>query len=137
MTTTYHHYHTGFVFLLLLFVPVLSGCGDNRAPAKVTGTVTLDGSPVASAIVTFAPDNDGRLSYGFTDAQGRYKLRFTAQLNGTLVGTHQVRINTGDGIPPEQGGIPETIPAKYNKASELTATVKSGNNTVNFDLTSD
>ena len=129
--------------LVLLFSAVLvfSGCGDKRAPAKVTGTVTLDGKPVANASVTFAPGDGGRRSYGYTDNQGRYELRFTGQLKGALVGAHKVDIRTGSaeaGSPSDKGrpAPAETIPAKYNSASELTATLKSGNNTVNFELTS-
>ena len=78
-------YHIGFVSLLLPAILVFSGCGDNRAPAKVTGTITMDGRPLAGAEVTFAPTDGGRQSYGYTDSQGRYELRFTGQLADATV----------------------------------------------------
>jgi len=133
-------YHISFL-LLLPAVLVFSGCGDNRAPAKATGTVSLDGRPVANATVMFSPVSGERNSYGFTDGQGRYELRFTGQLKGAVVGEHRVDIRTGSSeatsATDETGSGPtETIPAKYNTESELTATLRSGNNTVNFELTS-
>ena len=127
----------------LLFVAIFAfgGCGGGKAPAKVTGTVTLDGAPVVNATVEFAPNDGGRRSYGFTNAQGRYELRFTGQLKGAVAGTHRVEITTGESEPgtsTEKGtsAKKETIPGKYNKETTLTATLKSGNNTVNFELTS-
>ena len=135
------YYNTGFVLLLFSATLVFSGCGDNKAPAKVTGTVTLDGNPVSGATVTFAPNDGGRRSYGATDKQGHYELRFTGQLKGAVVGSHRVTIETGESESTTQSedsqGAKETIPAKYNVESELTATLKSGNNTCNFELTSD
>jgi len=127
--------------LLLPAILVFSGCGDNRAPAKVTGTITLDGSPVVNAEVMFIPVSGERNSFGYTDGQGRYELRFTGQLTGAVIGEHRVEIRTGssEAVYSSEDGEPaaaETIPAKYNAESELTATLRSGNNTVNFELTS-
>jgi hypothetical protein len=131
-------YRIGFVFLLFPAILVFCGCGDDRAPAKVAGTITLDGKPVANATVTFAPNDGGRNSYGYTDSQGRYELRFTGQLKGAVVGTHRVIVQTGESevsSSSEEGTVAkETIPAKYNSETELTATLKSGNNVVNFEL---
>jgi hypothetical protein len=139
MKALYHNTVLAALFLSMTFV--LSGC-DNKAPAKVIGTVTLDNKPVVDATVTFIPDDGSRISTGLTDKNGRYDLWFSAQLQGATVGTHRVEIRTGSSeiytpSPGEPAPAPETIPQKYNIKSELTAKLKSGKNTVNFDLTSD
>ena len=137
------YYYLCFVVLLpaLLFV---SGCGDDKAPAKVTGTITMDGKPIVGAEVTFTPNDGTRMSQGNTDAQGKYELRFSAQAAGAAVGTHRVSIRLASAdeyIPPSRDSNDppqpkETIPKKYNNETELTATLKSGKQVVNFDLTS-
>lgn len=113
------------------------GCGDNKSPAKVTGTITLDGEPVQDATVTFIPESGERISQSMTDKSGRYELMFTAQLTGAVVGKHKVTIQTGSLERPSSDVKPtrETIPKKYNAESELIATLKSGKNVVNFELT--
>jgi hypothetical protein len=128
------------LFSALLFV---SGCGNDNAPAKVTGTITMDGKPIVGAEVTFTPDDGTRMSQGNTDDQGRYELRFSAQAVGAAVGTHRVSIRAAsadDFVPPSRDSNDppqprETIPKKYNSETELTATLKSGKQVVNFDLT--
>lgn len=124
-----HYRNTGFISLLFCITLVLTSCGDDPAPAKVTGTITLAGVPVPGAEIVFVPDNGARTSYGSTDSAGRYELRFTPRLKGAAVGTHRVTIQTGPSEPstePDDFNVPETIPARYNSASELTATLKSG-----------
>jgi hypothetical protein len=129
-------FHTSFA-LLLPAILVFSGCGDSTAPARVTGTLTLDGTPVANATLAFIPVSGERRSYGETDSQGRYELWFTGQLAGAVVGEHRIEIRTGSADTPsgEDVSAAETIPAKYNVESELTRTLKSGKQTLNFELT--
>jgi hypothetical protein len=136
-------YRIAFASLFLSVPFILSGCADDNAPAKVTGTITLDGSPVAGAEVTFTPDDGTRISQGTTDNAGKYELWFSATAAGAAVGTHKVSIrstSSDEYIPhPESNEPPpatETIPKRYNSETELSATVKSGRNTVNFELTS-
>jgi len=126
-----------FFGLLLLST---SGCGGGGGPelGDVSGTVTLDGQPLANASVTFSPAQ-GRGSDATTDAQGRYRLRFTAQEYGVVLGDHTVRITTAGVSDPETGESIEptvTVPAKYNTETELTAKVEGGKETINFPLTS-
>jgi hypothetical protein len=81
---------------------LVAGCGGGSGPkyVKVSGTVTLDGKPLADAIVQFAPkgskdnQNPGKTSSGYTDANGHYVLKIANEdKEGALVGTHVVRIN--------------------------------------------
>jgi len=118
-------------FALLMPVACLVGCGDSSGPelGKVSGTVTLDGAPLAGATVEFHPQGEGvRPSFGATDADGGYELMFLRDKPGAPVGMNTVMITVD---PPQE------VPAKYNKSSELTADVKSGSNQFDFNLTSE
>ena len=70
-----------------------------------------------------------------------YKLQYTREQHGAEIGEHNVMISTeSSGDPdadPPAPASPETVPAKYNSATTLTATVESGSNTINFDLDSE
>jgi hypothetical protein len=102
----------------------------------VTGTVKLDGQPLEGANVTFWPidaEND-RPSSGVTDSSGQYRLMYTADESGALIGQHKVEISTA--VSSEEGTTPERLAARYNSSTELTAEVTSGRNTIDFDLTS-
>jgi len=125
----------GIVLLvgLLLSVGCRSSAVEGLAP--VTGKVTLDGKPLPGVVVRFDPIGEGNSSLGKTDDQGRYKLRFSASSDGAFIGEHTVRIvNEIDDSNGKSTG--PTIPEKYQSNSELTATVKSGSNTIDFDLES-
>ena len=138
------------------------GCGKGKkTPAldlvPVSGTVTLDGKPLADAVVGFA--YQGILPQGFygsgghTDSQGRYEVQ-TGDQKGTVPGTYKVtvsRIVTANGVTPNpkegmdleqlkmNGQASETVPPKYTdpNTTELTATVEKGKaDGYNFDLKS-
>lgn len=127
--------------LLAMLGLVSMGCGNSGLPpvGTVHGTVTVDGQPIDGANVEFTPDS-GRPSVGFTDASGNYSMQFTYDADGALVGKHTVRITTARAAVISEGDEPsvearaELLPAKYHEASELTADVASGDNTIDFDL---
>jgi hypothetical protein len=115
------------------------GCGpDGPEVAPVTGTITMDGMPLDDALVEFSPQAAGRPSYGRTDLEGRYELRYTQDRLGAMPGEHIVRIKTYRRANPDDGvyGRPELVPAKYNTKSELKRTVESKKNLINLDLES-
>ena len=122
----------------LLTVGLLTACsgGDSDVPelGQVSGTITLDGQPLEGASVTFEPQT-GTLSTGSTDASGHYELVFNKDHQGAVLGTHTVRISKR-GEPGTPNDTQDQIPAKFNANSKLTAEVKAGDNTVNFDLES-
>lgn len=117
------------------------GCGGSQDGAElglVTGTVTLDGAPVQYVLVRFEPKG-AAMSSGATDASGRYELRYANGAKGAVLGTHTVRIeglDAAEAAEIEGGAKPVNIPARYNLATTLTAEVKAGDNTINFDLVS-
>ena len=128
-----------FVFSALLGMAVLVGCGGSDGPelAIVSGTVTLDGTPLKEAMVTFVPES-GRPSYGGTDESGYYELVYTEAKKGAVPGSHTVRVSTQRGGDPDSGikAQPERIPRKFNTQSQLKKTVEAGSNTINVELTS-
>jgi hypothetical protein len=130
-----------FVGLAAGLVLLAAGCGrPSHLPdlGYVSGTVTLDGRPFAQANVAFEP-GQGRPSLGTTDAQGRYTLEFAGGYKGAVLGRHTVRIGTEGYFPSADGGVEfvaESVPAAYNTQSTLAADVQPGQNTFDFDLSS-
>ncbi|QDV31491.1 hypothetical protein Spb1_34360 [Planctopirus ephydatiae] len=90
----------GFVFLA-------TGCGVSDTPvlAPVSGQVMREGSPVADALVIFTPAQ-GSASSGNTDSQGRFELRYFDGQGGAAVGSHRVKVTTGNPGKPLQPGDP-------------------------------
>jgi len=110
---------------------------------NVEGIVTLDGQPVADAMVTFVPVNEGRgrPATGITDENGAFRLRATAAGDaatepgaGVLPGDYYVGVvETPSPEKAEQGTV---VPKKYNdpRESGLKVTVKKGKNTIDIHL---
>ena len=127
----------------------LSGCGGGNSDiSPVTGTIKIDGEPINYASVTFMP-TQGRASTGLTDADGQYTLKYVIGQEGALLGQHKVYVTTrvvkegsygqdSGGIkdPVRKTGRKELLPKKYadRGATELTAIVEKGDNTIDFDL---
>jgi len=63
------------VFLCLLPLLILPGCGNRIPVTPVTGTITLNGAPVENAMVTFIPDSSGTVATATTDKTGKYILK--------------------------------------------------------------
>src|SRR3977135_1292047 len=79
---------------------VAAGCHRDVVP--VSGRVTLNGQPLAGAVVTFQPRGNtqsprpaGTGSIGHTNEQGRFSLRMVKpDQPGAVVGDHTVTIGT-------------------------------------------
>ena len=140
---------------------LIAGCGDGSiATINVTGTVTVDGEPLAGANVSFSPKSDGQGNPGFavTDADGRFRLQtlLGAVDAGTTPGEYYVTITKTESVettsssddveasssqsltPPPRS----LIPVRYGQRGavpELSATVsaeRGASNVFNFDLKS-
>ena len=124
--------------VLFAVVCGMSGCGGSDvALAPVRGRVTLDGHPVANAWVKFHPSKKGRGSEARTNHDGVFELEYTAERRGALLGEHKVEVGTREGNDALGNPInrPELIPARYNTESTLQASVVSGENVVDLELT--
>lgn len=133
------------LFLLILsFGLFWTGCSKQSAPerAMVSGTATYEGKPVEEGTIAFIPieGTKGPVAGGVVQ-EGQYKI---SAANGPVIGKHRVEIlgnrKTGkqmEAVPPASGTVDEIeqyIPPKYNTTSTLTADIKQGDNTADFDL---
>ncbi len=97
-------------------------------PAHVTGTVTLDGKPLANARVEFIQPGVV-IATDVTDAEGRYQM-MSEGVSGSPAGVFEVTINRTRLTGP-------AIPSRYNSQTTLQVTVKPGPNVFDFELTSE
>ena len=83
---------------LCLSLMMVLGC-DGAKYAPVSGTVTLQGKPLAGAFIVFEPvvGSPDQVSNGETDEVGHFVLSDASGRAGCLVGEHHVRITT---VPP-------------------------------------
>jgi len=123
---------------LAALIVLMAGCNPEKVPrlGKVTGTVTLEGQPVADARVLFEGAQPGEPpSVGKTDASGNYELYYSRGHKGATIGDHAVYISTYEPATDDNPQVKkETIPTKYNGKSELKSTVKRGTNKMDFQL---
>ncbi len=111
-----------------------SGGGDQPDLGTVTGTVSLDGQPLSGVIILFTPE-EGRQSTAVTDENGGYELAYTGDSKGAKIGKHTIGFTSSDDDSIKASA---PIPPQYTIGSDtgLTAEVKAGENTFDFDLIS-
>ena len=153
--------HLHATTLLLLATSTLAatlGCSseppdDRPARAKVTGTITLSGSPVENARIQFHAVSKSQGAIGQTQADGTYTLTTFVAGDGALPGDYVVTISKkevedkltedqklkmqemGRQIPPAK--TTELMPREYtnSSASPLKVTVKADEeNHFDFDV---
>jgi hypothetical protein len=120
-------------------IAALTGCGDGKA--SVDGTVTFDGQPVASGMITFVAEEGGKLvregaviQQGGFHTQlppGKYRLELNAQ---KVVGKRKQK--GFDGKDEEVELTAELFPERYNLQSSLSQEIKPGANAVKLDIKS-
>ena len=158
-------HHTHFCLPLLSALALFSvGCGQSGPAVEyVEGVVTLNGSPLKGATVSFSPKgSEGIGAAGRTQSDGSFTLNAqgakpgagtkTGDYSVTIskvempelvdIGTDDPRYGTREQERLEQEALnakPKVIvPEKYNSAetSPFTAKVESGSNTFTFDISS-
>jgi hypothetical protein len=132
------HWPTPATLAAALVLLVLAGCSGRPA---IEGTVTYAGQPVDGGSISFIPDNNRGTIASADIKAGKYAVPA-----GKGPGTGKCRVQivwkkkTGRQVqtPGDAGNlIDETvqvIPANYNAQTTLSADLKSGGNTLNFDL---
>ena len=108
------------VYVTILLPAFVAGCNPEKLPklGTVSGTVTMDGQPVANATVTFDGAKEGEsASLGRTDASGKYELYYSRGNKGATIGEHVVHISTHDetGDDDNRQVHKETIPMEVKK----------------------
>jgi Carboxypeptidase regulatory-like domain len=126
-------------FAVCLLPFALTGCGG---PVDVQGKVTLNGKPLAGAMVVFIPEGGGPEAGAFTDAEGNFRLN-GRKTEGTLPGEYRVIVSKKEwppGVtPPDPTKMTfdsvkakrETVPANYTvqDRTPLRVTVPRGGTT--------
>jgi hypothetical protein len=103
----------------------VAGCakGDLPPVARVTGTVTYNGKPVPNMMVNFMPvtssKDQGRPSWGQTDASGKYEMNYTGDVMGAEIGKHKVYFNSAQATI--DGGQSKKSKEEVAKSSGLAA----------------
>ena len=134
--------------MVLLFA---AGCGGGSADGldhqNVYGSVTLDGAPLPSGLISFDPAEGtaGGVSAGGVITDGKYNIPGD---QGPTPGTYRVSIrsagaddegfdpNAAPGEAPKRKTVKDPIPAQYNTKSTLTAEVKAQATQADFELKS-
>lgn len=124
---------------------LLSTCGcGNSGEATVSGLVTLDGSIVPGAKISFVPAEGGTQAYALSDGSGNYEV-YTGQLPGLKPGEYKVTLvarqkptiekTESGGAPPAGAAI---TPKRYSRTdtSGLSFQIQPGANEINLELTS-
>ncbi len=121
---------------LLVCMAAFVGCAKNDGLCSVEGTVTLDGAPIESGNINFGPEvgQPGTATGGKIE-NGKYSIR--ASEGNMIVSIRAQKKETVQ--DPEHGEVInmiDLVPEKYNRQSELKATVNAGKNKIDFDLQS-
>ncbi|QEL14592.1 hypothetical protein [Limnoglobus roseus] len=123
--------------LMGVLVLAVAGCGSSTA--SVTGEVKYDGQSIQYGTIAFLPVGEGK-KVGGPIENGKYTI---APEFGPTPGNYKVEIHwnkpTGKktfnaDLNQELDVQAEGLPDKYHAKTELTADIKGGSNTVNFDL---
>lgn len=116
-----------------------AGCSSNADVGQVSGTVTLDGQPLATGLIRFVPVDgqsptaDTAISdgaYSATVPPGDKRVEITS---AKVVGKRKA-YDTPDSPMIDITG--ELLPARYNTRTELTLTVVAGDQQKEFALES-
>jgi hypothetical protein len=124
---------TGLIALLLA-----SGCADQNV-GTVSGTITVDGAPVKSGSIAFFPVDGKASTSGAEIVAGQYTAKVPpgtvkVEIRVPKVVGQKKLYDTPDS--PVKDLMAESLPAKYNDATELTLDVQPGKNRQDFPLTS-
>lgn len=131
-------------FMMIALLLFCCGCDKSGEldRASISGMVTLDGVAVAEGSIVFRPiDGTKGPIAGAVIQNGRYAI---GRAKGPVAGNNRVEISafkkTGRKVSSRFGGTVdeavESVPDRYNSSSTLAATIKSGKNTLDYELTS-
>ncbi len=130
--------------ILVCACTVMVGCGESRVSVgKATGTVTMDGKPLANVTVVFHPKAGRPVAKGKTNDAGEFTMTTYEQDDGAPLGENDVTVYQEvkvDGNSPEDFAkiAAGSLPMRYAEVgkSGFTAKVEGNSSTFTFDLKS-
>jgi hypothetical protein len=130
-----------YSIILMFFVTLLlAGCGSNDGRKTVSGTVSLDGKPLASGSVVFQCVEGKGNNAGGPVKDGQFSIPAS---HGVFPAKYAVAVQafrpTGRKVHSESTGrdIDEVAQLQFRESGSITATVTAGgNNYFEFKLTS-
>jgi hypothetical protein len=128
-----------FLVLLACTAIAVAGCNEPSNRQAISGSVLLDGQPLAHGSIRFEPRDAARAqASGAVIAAGKFAV---ARDQGLVPGTYRVAVSSPKNDPAaapsmDGGGLAEErIPRRYNIDSELEIVVEPrGGNQFTFDL---
>lgn len=124
----------------ILLTITLVGCGKSGIErVHVSGKATYDGKPIEIGQIRFVPitPNTGPITIDRIE-KGQYE---TTTTGGVTVGIHRVELRAYDSheyeTAPRVAGsasVRQLLPEKYNRKSEVTLEVKSGDGSITHDF---
>ena len=128
---------TACVVALTVFV---SGCGSGRP--TIEGRVTLDGEPIVYGSILLVPAKEKGQTAGSGIANGLYRMEASEGpmkviINAPRKTDRKQHVPTPDDTVALADLYVDSVPARYNEATELEVTVMPGRNTIDFSLESE
>lgn len=123
--------------MLFVALAVTTGCESKSVPAGVSGNITLGGAPLDGSINFISNSASQQPAATSNVTGGKYSVPVEG---GLTMGSYRVEISSlpsGDAPTAAEGSSApsrELVPARYNSKSDLTAHLKGGGNTADFDL---
>lgn len=122
---------------LPLLLPLGVGCGP--ATGTVSGTISIDGRPAASGVISFVPAEGGGEPASSAIANGKYEVQTTTgkkfvQISAPVVVGKRKEYDGPDA--PLVEITDESLPPRYNSQTELTFDVPRGASTKDWELQS-
>lgn len=126
------------LFMIVIVASTISGCSGVKKADEypVSGVVTFDGAPVDKGRITFQETGGSQRSFAGDIHDGAYTLQAApGEMKVMIIASRPIpgKFDNSNGTSEPVGEM--YIPENYNSKSDLTATVKSGNNEpISFDL---
>ena len=127
--------------MALLLLGSCAGCGGPHE-SYVTGTVTIDGTPLPNGTVMFQPVGQGPITASNIESDGSFRVK-TGANQGLASGEYIVTVQALSDVPSpgmtvQQLAKISLVPLSYNdkRTSTLRYQVEPGSNRIDLQLTS-